>query len=56
MMLMKSAFVKNLENSKSVAAFLANAGSLAIALFKLLVTGRRVRPCRTDKVYQCRVL
>ena len=37
-MLMKSAFVKDLENSKSVAAFLANAGSLATALFKLLVT------------------
>ena len=38
MMLMKSAFVKNLENSKSVAAFLANAGSLATALFKLQQT------------------
>ena len=37
-MLMKSALVKNLANSKSVAAFLANAGSLATALFKLLIT------------------
>ena len=38
MMFMKSAFVKNLANSKSVAAFLANEESLATALFKLLVT------------------
>ena len=38
MMFMKSAFVKNLANSRSVAAFLANEESLATALFKLLVT------------------
>ena len=38
MMFMKSAFVKNLANSKSVAAFLANEESLATAFFKLLVT------------------
>ena len=36
MMFMKSSFVKNLANSKSVAAFLANEESLATALFKLL--------------------
>ena len=35
---MKSALVKNLANSKSVAAFLAKEESLATALFKLLVT------------------
>ena len=33
-MFMKSAFVKNLANSRSVAAFLANEESLATALFK----------------------
>ena len=37
-MLMKSALVKYFANSRSVAAFLANEGSLATALFKLLVT------------------
>ena len=37
-MLMKSAFVKYLANSRSEAAFLANEESLATALFKLLVT------------------
>ena len=37
-MLINSAFVKYLANSKSEAAFLANDGSLATAFFKLLVT------------------
>lgn len=38
MIFIKAAFVKNLVNSKSEAAFLANAGSFRIALFRLLVT------------------
>ena len=37
-MFMKSAFVKNLANSRSFAALLPNAGSLATAFFKLLIT------------------
>ena len=37
-MLMKSALVKYFANSRSVDAFLANEGSLATELFKLLVT------------------
>ena len=36
-MLMKSEFVKYLANSRSVAAFLANEESLAIALLRLFI-------------------